>query len=146
MQPDNPDYYQHFHPLEDLLKFLEDPSANDDPVDQTIGGSFTFRVYSRRWKREDQYRIKRTADGWEVAHIAINGPCDKGGKPFLFRNFDQDSIQYPAGLAGWLEWLWTRASEDGLSKDAVQQAINQLAAWVSATEKGSPQGGVWKGY
>src|SRR5579859_2643365 len=92
MEPDSPQFYMHFHPLEDLLKFLIDEHANDDPVDQTIGADFTFRVYSRRWGHDDAYQVKRTEDGWTITHIAIGGPCDKGGRPFLFENFRQDSI------------------------------------------------------
>jgi hypothetical protein len=33
-QPDEPHFYMHYHPIEDLLKFLDDPHANDDPVEK----------------------------------------------------------------------------------------------------------------
>lgn len=145
-QPDDPDFYMHFHPLEDLLKFLDDEHANDDPEDQTIDADFTFRVYSRRWGREDTYKVRRTADGWTVRHNVIGGPCDKGGRPFLFHNFRQDSIQYPEGVDEWLERLWNRAAEKGLTKEQVQLALQQLADWVTNTEKNAPAGGVWEGY
>lgn len=143
---DHEDFYMHFHPLEDLLKFLDDEHANDDPVDQTIDAEFAFRVYSRRWGHKDTYKIKRTADGWTVTHIMIGGPCDKGGRPFLFENLRHDSIHFPEGLDGWLEWLWNKAASAGLSAEQVQQGIQELAEWVSSTEKNAPQGGVWEGY
>ena len=146
LQPDDADFYMHYHPIEDLLKFLDDPHANDDPVDQTVGSSFTFRVFSRRWGRDDSYRITRTADGWDVRYVAIGGPCDKGGKPFLFMNFRQDSIQYPIGLDGWMEWLWEQATSQGLTAAQVQEALQQLADWVSNTERSAPSGSVWKGW
>jgi hypothetical protein len=143
---DHPDFYMHFHPLEDLLKFLEDEHANDDPQDQTIGVTFTFRVFSNRWGHDDTYKVQRTKDGWHVAHLMINGPCDRGGHLILFQNFRQDSIHYPEGLDGWMEWLWTQAAENGLSETQVQAALQQLADWVSNTEKNRPSGGIWSGY
>jgi hypothetical protein len=146
LQPDAPEFYMHFHPLEDLLKFLEDEHANDDPVDQTIGCEFSFGVYSRRWGRDDTYRLTRTADGWAIRHMAIGGPCDRGGDPFLFQNFRQDAIQYPEGLDGWMEWLWNQASERGLTAAQVQEGLQQIADWVSNTERNAPSGGIWEGY
>ena len=146
LQPDDPEFYMHFHPIEDLLKFLDNEHANDDPVDQTIGSKFTFRVFSRRWGHDDNYKFKRTEDGWDISHIAIGGPCDKGGRPFLFENLRQDSINHPEALDGWMEWLWTQAETKGLSAEQVQAALQQLADWVSQTEKNAPNGGVWEGY
>jgi hypothetical protein len=146
MPPTDPDFYMHFHPLEDLLKFLDDEHANDDPVDATIGAAFTFSVFSKRWGHNDNYRIKRTEDGWTITHLIIGGPCDKGGRPFLFENLRHDSIHYPEGLDGWMEWLWEQASSKGLSKAEVQKALQNLADWVSQTEKSAPSGGVWEGY
>lgn len=143
---DDAQFYMHFHPLEDLLKFLDNEHANDDPQDQTIGAHFTFRVYSNRHRHDDTYSVTRTADGWTVSHIAIGGPCDKGGRPFLFENFRQDSIQFPEGLDGWMEWLWNRAAEDGLAQDQVQTGLQQLADWVSNTERNAPSDGIWEGY
>lgn len=146
LQPDDPNFYMHFHPIEDLLKFINNPNANDDPVDQTINADFTFRIFSRRWGHDDIYRFKRTTSGWDVRYVAIGGPCDKGGRPFLFENFRQDSIQYPSGLDGWMEWLWDQAEGQGLTREQVQEALQQLADWVSSTERGAPIEGVWEGY
>jgi hypothetical protein len=145
LQPDAPEFYMHFHPIEDLLKFLENEHANDDPVDQTIGSEFRFRVYSRRWDHDDTYRVKRTEDGWEIRHMAIGGPCDKGGRPFLFENLRQDSINHPAGLDGWMERIWTQAETKGLTEAQVQAALQQVADWVSQTEQNTPDIGGWEG-
>lgn len=146
MPSDDSDFYLHFHPIQDLLKFLEDEHANDDPEDQTIGAEFSFRVFTRRWGNYDTYNVIRTKDGWDISHSAIGGPCDKGGQPFLFRNFRQDSIQFPAKFDGWMEWLWNQAAEKGLSAAQVQTALQELADWVSQTEKSAPDGGVWEGF
>lgn len=145
-QPDDPQFYKHIHPVEDLLKFIKDPHANDEPQDQTIGQEFEFRVYSRRWGHEDIYHIKRTTEGWNVSNLSIRGPCDKGGHPFIFENFRHDSIQYPNDLDSWLEWLWEQAASRGLSREQVQAALQELAGWISNTEKNTPSNGLWEGY
>jgi len=144
--PDSLEFYEHVHPVEDLLKYLADEHANDDPEDVTIGKAFQFKVFSRRWGHDDVYHMTRTKTGWDVTYISIGGPCDKSGKPYLFANLQQDAIDYPAGLGGWLEWLWHRAKEDGLTAAQVQSSLDQLAQWVRNTEQSSPNGGVWEGY
>lgn len=144
--PEDKSFYYHVHPVEDLLAYIEDEHANDEPEDQTIGEEFDFRVYSNSWGHEDNYRIKRTRDGWDVNFCCIGGPCDKGGSPFLYENLNHDSIQYPKDFSGWLEWLWDQAASKSLSKDEVQTALQELADWVSCTEKNAPSSDVWKGY
>jgi len=146
MEPENPEFYKHIHPVEDLLSFLDNTHANDDPEDGTIGAEFTFTVYSKRWGHNDTYHIIRLSNGWEVKYLSIGGPCDKGGKPFLFKNFRQDSIQYPSGLAGRMEWLWEQAASRGMTQEEVQKALQELADWVSETERSSPSTGIWEGY
>lgn len=146
MEPDDPEFYKHIHPVEDLLAFLEDTRANEDPQDQTVGNEFVFRVYSRRWGHEDTYHITRTSEGWFVTHLTIAGPCDKTGKPFLFESLRHDYIQYPNGLGGYLEWLWDQAESKGLPHDSVQKGLDDLAIWVTKTEKSSPKGDIWEGY
>ena len=145
VQPENPQFYQHFHPIQDLLKFLENEHANDDPSDQTMGDKFEFRVYSRRWERYDTYYLTRTEEGWDLQFLAINGPCDSAGHPFLYKNFEQDSIEYPAGLEHWLFSLWNRAKTEGLSHDEVQQGLRELSDWVSSTERNAPTEGIFQG-
>lgn len=146
MEPTHPEFYEHFHPLEDLIKFLDNPSANDDPIDQTIGKTFKFKVVSRRWGSADEYTLKRTLDGWYVSHMAINGSCDKGGRPYLFENLKHDSIQYPVGLDGLLEWLWEQARDKGMSEIDVQKEMTALADWVTNTENSMPSSGIWEEY
>lgn len=142
---DHEKFYMHVHPVEDLLAFIEDEHANDDPVDQTIDHEFEFTVYSRRWGHDDTYSLSRTNTGWDV-NFTHSGPCDKAGRPFLYSNFENDMVFYPAALQGLLEWLWRKASEEGLSHESVQESLNQLANWVKATSLSAPSGGVWEGY
>ncbi|MBT4288918.1 MAG: hypothetical protein HOD92_16450, partial [Deltaproteobacteria bacterium] len=81
--PDNPEFYNHIHPIEDLIAFIDDPNANDDPEDVTIDHEFKFPVYTRRWGHEDFYKVVRTSSGWNIGHLRIKGDCDKGGRPAL---------------------------------------------------------------
>lgn len=146
MEEDDPQFYYHVHPVEDLLAYIKDKNANDETEDQTIGLEFDFCVYSNSWGHENNYRIKRTKDGWYVNFLSISGNCDKRGNPVLYENFNHDSIQYPNDFGSWLEWLWDQAASKGLSKDEVQTALQELADWVSCTEKNAPSGIIWDGY
>ena len=146
VSPDTPEFYEHIHPIEDLLKFIDNPNANDDPIDQTIEEEFNFPVYSRRWGHNDKYKIKRTKNGWEVNYLGIGGNGDKSGYPYLFKNLKHDGIEYPSSLGLRMEWLWKRAKEDGLSKKEVQEEFNNLAKWIKEIEKKQPQQGVWQGF
>lgn len=143
---DTEKFYNHIHPVEDLLAYVDNPHANDDPIDKTIGEEFEFKVYSDRQGHFDKYKLKRTSNGWYVSFMAISGECDKGGRPFLYKNFKQDLIEYPKGLSNYLEWLWFRAKDEGLSKKEVQKGLNTLANWVNKCEKNKPTDGLWEGY
>ena len=138
--PDDPEFYNHFHPVEDLLAFIDDPHANDDPEDQTIGHEFYFKVYSRRWGHYDTYKVVRTANGWDISHIPEGARSGKDGSPGLYNCLEHDSINYPEDLPGYMKWLWLQAEEKGLSHDEVQEALNDLAEWVSNCEKSTPRG------
>ncbi|MCK4606819.1 MAG: hypothetical protein KAU35_05940 [candidate division Zixibacteria bacterium] len=144
MPSDDPEFYMHVHPVEDLLAFIKDPHANDDPEDQTIGHEFTFVWFSKRRNRSETNKLTRTETGWDIL-ATLRGPCNKAGRPFLYSNFTNDMIHYPAELEGYLEWLWVQASEQGLPHEVVQEALEQLANWVEATSHSAPSGGVWEG-
>ena len=144
VSPREPGFYDHVHPVEDLLKFIDDRDANKDPdppQDTTIGEEFKFEVYSRRWGHSDTYRLTRTSTGWDVHFISIGGPCNPRGEPYLFENLRHDSISYPSTLPDHLEELWRDASSDGggLTPEAVQARLDELAKWVSETERNAPQ-------
>lgn len=144
-EPDDPKFYDHIHPVEDLLAFIDDPHANDDPEDTTLNDEFYLDVYTRRWGHDDRYTFKRTENGWFIGNIAINGNCDKTGAPYLYENLRQDSVNYPKSLPGYLEYLWDQAAEEGLSHETVQDSLNILSNWIKVCEKGSPKG-IWEAY
>lgn len=101
-----------------------------------------FTVYSRRWGHNDTYEIARAETGWRVQHITTGGDCDKQGRPYLFNNLDHDSINYPASLGEYMEFLWEKVDEDSLSDAQIQQHLNQLANWVQGVEQSTPEG-IW---
>ncbi len=100
----------------------------------------TFEVFSNRWGHTDHYRIERTPTGWSVSHISINGESDKSGKPFLYSNFEQDSINWPSGLPDAMETLWEHAQQQALSDEQLQPYLAELAEWVSTCERARPGG------
>jgi hypothetical protein len=145
MKPSDLGFYRHVHPVEDLLKFLDNEHANDDPVDSTIGERFRLRVFSRRWAHEDVYVLTRTEAGWAFTFLTASGPCDTEGRPYLFTNLKHDGISYPADLGDHIHWIWRKAKDEGLSAEEVQMAFDDLSRWVSETERSSPTGGIWTG-
>lgn len=139
------EFYNHVHPIEDLLAYIDDPHAKDDPEDQTIGKKFKMDIYSCRWGHTDLYHLERTKQGWKVFSNSSGGECDKSGKPFLFDILKNDLINYPKDLVGYLEWLWDQAQQQGLTHNEVQDALTELAEWINMCEKGSP-GEIWEPY
>lgn len=145
VSPEDPFFYEHIHPVEDLLAWLEDPKANDDPVDQTVGKTFKMNIYTRRWGHEDKYSITRTEEGWYIEFNSRRGKCNKGGNPVLYEILDHDGVNYPESLPGYLEWLWQEAHEQGLTEQEVQKSLHELANWVNLCESNSPTG-IFRGY
>lgn len=141
----DPKFYNHFHPLEDLLKFISDTTANDDPQDITVGKEFDFKVCSPRLEYDDSYTFIRTEDGWKIEFMGIGGLCDIGGHPYLFENLEHDGISYPSDLDVYIEFLWLAAKNKGLTKEQVQEALTQLADWVKTVGKNAPKTNIWKG-
>lgn len=150
LDPDDRQFYEHVHPVEDLLKFLDNVDANTDPEDQTIGHEFVVEIFSRRWGHTDSYRFERTPTGWQIGHMTETS-TDKDGRSNgadgtgLYRMLDHDSINYPEELPGYLEYLWEQAAERGLGHDDVHGALKQLADWINLLERASP-GGIFRGY
>lgn len=139
------EFYNHIHPVEDLLAFINDPHANEDPIDITINHDFELNLYSRRWGHDDKYHIKRIYNGWEIGNLSFSGTCDKTGFPYLYQNLDHDNINYPEALPEYLEWLWEQAADKGLTHEQVQTSLDQLSNWVNDVESSSPKG-IWENY
>ncbi len=149
--PDEPEFYQHIHPVEDLLAFIDDPSSNDDPEDVTVGQEFTVGIYSRRWGHKNSFSFTRSSSGWDISNLGESistGPDGRvGGKPGsgLLSLLNQDFINYPEDLSSYLEWIWRLAAEEGLTVEELREGIESIAEWINTVEKSTP-GGVFAGY
>jgi len=134
-------FYNHIHPVEDLLAFVRDTDANNDPEDSTIGKKFKFKIYARRWGHYDIYNIERTVIGWkfEGTMESNSGDCDKSCDPYLYKTLDQDSVSYPKNIGELFEWLWEKAS-GGLGEAEVKKSIEDIAEWISICERNVPRG------
>lgn len=138
MQPEDPNFYYHIHTIEDLLKYLDDPHANDDPEDITLNEKFKFKVYTRRWGHYDLYHIVRNKNGWFISHLSHKGQGGKNAEPILSYILRHDSVSYPQNLSSIMEDIWSRAEEEGLTRTQVQEMLDQVAEWISIVEKNYP--------
>lgn len=139
MTPEDPKFYYHIHPIEDLLKYLEDTHANDDPEDITLNQKFEFKIYTRRWGHHDLYQITRNKDGWFISHLSHNGQGGKNAEPILSYILRHDSVSYPQNLPNIMEDIWIRAEEEGLTKVQVQEMLNKVAGWINLVEENYPK-------
>jgi hypothetical protein len=105
----------------------------------------TLTIYSRRFGHTDTYRVQKTATGWHVHNIMIGGHCDSTGAPYLFQNLDHDSINYPAALGGYMNYLWRQAHSNSWTEKQIQPKLNVLGRWISKVELTSPKG-IFVGY
>ncbi|MDR1019792.1 MAG: hypothetical protein LBL73_03455 [Synergistaceae bacterium] len=145
---DDERFYFHIHPVEDLIAYVNDPDANNEPEDSTIGEKFDFRIYTRRWGY-DHYTLTRTQNGWtlEGGSAFSAQPVDKTCESFektyaeigITRVLQHDNVSYPYNIGIFFELIWDKAAE-GADKEAVQKALNDLAEWISLCEKTVPRG------
>jgi len=72
-------------------------------------------VYSRRWGHNENYNITLTETGWNIFFLQTGGNSDRQGAPGFFECLNHDSINYPAALGQYLEWLWNIAHDQNMS-------------------------------
>jgi hypothetical protein len=136
---DNLEFYNHLHPVEDLISFINDPEANNDPKDSILGIEFNFSIYTRRWGHYTHFTLMRTENGWRISGMGLsNNVADKSGTPAVFEALDHDTVSYPHNVAEILKLIWKKASE-GADKDEIKREINDLAEWISLCEKTTPR-------
>lgn len=148
--PGTATFYAHLHSAESLLRFVDKPeSANMDPKDTTIGAEFTMKIYARRHDSHESFRVVRTASGWSFTYFrevatGRDGRINRDPETGFFDLLDRESINYPADLPDYLEYLWDAAAEKGLSVVELEGELAKLATWISRCEADSP-GGLFKG-
>lgn len=143
------DFYNHYHMLQQMRRdILGKGAVMNIKGDLTLDREMTFEVYTRRHGYTDTYYVKRTVEGWETKHIAINGRCEKDGTGALLLNLSHDSVFYPEeGVKYALTELWEQAETGEITFEELQIRLQQIADWVSTVEKavGEGQPG-WVGY
>lgn len=132
-------YYNHFHAIEDLYRYIfTENKLNWRSIDGDINLDkvLKFKVYTTRWGHYDNYRIKRTYDGWFVSHISINGNSEKNGEGALLDNLNHDSVVFPVeGVKYALEVLWNEADTTSMTLEQLQRRIDEIALWIEEVEK-----------
>ncbi len=103
-----------------------------------------LRVYNSRFGHNDDYDITRTSDGWRIEHSADSddhsGECNTRGEPLLYRHLKHDSINYPAALGGYLDFLWRKATEHDMDEEQMQEALDLISQWLQTIEQSKPAG------
>ena len=138
--PEDVHFYEHVHPVQDLLAFIDNVHANDDPEDRTLGKVFTIKIYTRRWGHYDSYEITRVKAGWLIEGMTENIECNKKAQPGLSKLLDHDYVCYPKQIDEFFAYLWDKAANDGLTEREVQKAVNQIGDWISKCEMNTPRG------
>ncbi|WP_214891356.1 hypothetical protein [Exiguobacterium sp. s142] len=139
LSPEDPNFYDHVHTVEDLLKYLDDSSANDDPEDVTLDITFEMNIYSRRWGHKDLLKVTRNKEGWFVSRLSQKGQGGLDAEPILSYVLKHDSISFPHNLSNIMEDIWIRAEEEGLSKTEVQKMLTKVADWINMVEMNYPE-------
>lgn len=131
------DFYYKYHMLEMILKEIYgEGEYMSIEGDNNLDKEMIFPIYSRRWGHVDNYRIKRTIDGWEVGFFTIDKNSDKDGEGALFRTLYQEGVFFPEeGVSHALEVLWHEAEEAGLTIDELQSKLIEIAEWISEVNK-----------
>ena len=131
------EFYDHYDCLKAMLDEIRGKGQSMQiKSDETLEKDLTFEVYTRRWGHADRYRMKRTIDGWNCSHIAINGKCGKNGEGALLANLHHDCVFFPEdGVKYGMEELWEAADEGEVDLEGLQERLQQVADWISHVEK-----------
>lgn len=131
------EFYDHYDCLNAMLNEIRGRGGKmTTDSDETLDKTLYFEVYTRRWGHPDRYRMKRTIDGWECSHIAINGKCEKNGEGALFNNLKHDYVFFSEdGVKHAMEELWEAADDGKINFSELQKRLQQVADWISHVEK-----------
>ncbi|PLR66898.1 hypothetical protein [Bacillus sp. UMB0893] len=138
MKPEHPEFYHHVRPVEELLNYLDNINANDEPEDQTLGKTFHLDVYTRKWGHYDRYTLIRNEEGWLIQHMSQSEQAGRDAEPILSYVLRHDHVSYPRNLSSIMEDIWYRAAEEGLTEEQVQGMLKEVSEWISMTEQNYP--------
>ncbi|TFW09451.1 hypothetical protein E4K72_05920 [Oxalobacteraceae bacterium OM1] len=64
--------------------------------------------------------MRKTATGWHISHIAINGDTDCEGAPGLAANPHQDNVKFPHDVGAFLGFVWDQLDGSVIDNDRAQ--------------------------
>jgi hypothetical protein len=114
-----------------MRKLLRQNSKSLDQI-------FKVKVYDPSRGKYYFYRFKLDTKGWFISFMKIEGSCSPEGKPFLYKNFNQDSIGYHLEFPDLLADLWYKAHLENMTPTQVDFNLNKLFLWLNRTNMTSP--------
>jgi len=105
--------------------------------------TFKLNFYTKRWNSDVALNLRKTALGWHISHIAINGDTEPDGSPILYSNLHQDNVRFPYGLDGFVGYIWEQLDAGEIDEERAQEMFDELGEWVSTCEKSQPIWKVW---
>ncbi|MBP1155414.1 MULTISPECIES: hypothetical protein [unclassified Paenibacillus] len=109
-----------------LRKKIEEKAAE-------LRSYFSISRYER-----DFSELVRNEQGWHVSHLSYSEQGGRDAEPILGVVLRHDSVSYPRNLSSLMEDIWNRAEDEGLTHEEVQQMLNDVADWISLTERNYP--------
>lgn len=102
---------------------------------------FKLTYHTRRWNNNTTLTVRKTATGWHISNIAINGDTNREGAPILESNLHQDLVKFPHDVGAFLGFVWGELDNGDIDAERAQEMIDEIGEWISACESSQP---VWK--
>ena len=128
--PDEAAFFNHIHPIEDLLAFIQNPDANDEEENLSAGAVFKFPVYNSRQRSYIRYAVIYAESGWMADY-------GERKRVELLEALSSAHISYPVTVGVMLEEIRAAAAE-GAARKEIQGALNEISEWISKCERLKP--------
>ena len=102
--------------------------------------NFKLTYHTRRWDNSATLTMRKTAAGWHISNISINGDTDTEGSPILEQNLHQDNVRFPHDVGSFLGFIWGQLNSGDIDDERTQEMIDELGEWITTCETSQP---VW---
>ena len=99
--------------------------------------TFEFSFDINRFSHCFENTLEWTEAGWTLDANVHSGKCKKDGKPFVYRNFEQDDICWPSSFGKRLSHLHRETPD--MTDEEVQTAIDELLKWIKLINDSQPK-------
>jgi|GEM_PF-790047 len=99
----------------------------------------TMRLYTDRLGDYYQFTIEHVPSGWLFQFVEIIITADRGGIEIFEYLRNRDCFSYCPSAGLFLESLWNLANERQISKEGLQEKMNELCEWMSDCERNKPK-------